>query len=152
MGLMDALLGAAGQMATQAARQHTTSQAGGVDALGMIGELLQQSGGISGLAQQLQRNGLGDAVQSWIGTGQNQAVGGDVLMQALGPQLVNGVLAKFGVSNLSPEISQLIAQALPVVIDQLTPNGQVPQDNGMGGLGNLGALAGLASQFLSKRG
>jgi uncharacterized protein YidB (DUF937 family) len=151
MGLMDALLGAAGQMATQAARQHTTSQAGGVDALGMIGELLQQSGGISGLAQQLQRNGLGDAVQSWIGTGQNQAVGGDVLMQALGPQLVNGVLAKFGVSNLSPEISQLIAQALPVVIDQLTPNGQVPQDNGMGGLGNLGALAGLASQFLSQR-
>lgn len=79
-------------------------------------------------------------------------VGGDVLMQALGPQLVNGVLAKFGVSNLSPEISQLIAQALPVVIDQLTPNGQVPQDNGMGGLGNLGALGWFGQPIFKQTG
>jgi uncharacterized protein YidB (DUF937 family) len=72
-------------------------------------------------------------------------------MQAFGPQLINGALSKFGVGELSPEMTQLIAQALPVVIDQLTPDGQVPSDNGMGGLGNLGALAGLASQFLGSR-
>lgn len=151
MGLMDALLGAAGQMASQAMTQQAAPQAGGADVMGMVGELLQQSGGISGIAQQLQSNGLGDAVQSWIGTGQNQAVGGDALMQALGPQLINGVMSKFGGGNLPPEISQLIAQALPMVIDKLTPNGQVPSDNGMGGLGNLGALAGLASQFFGNR-
>ncbi|MEN9842560.1 MAG: hypothetical protein RLZZ612_389 [Pseudomonadota bacterium] len=151
MGLMDALLGAAGQMATQAMQQQTAPQAGGADVLGMVGQLLQQSGGISGVAQRLQSNGMGDAVQSWIGTGQNQAVGGDALMQALGPDLINGVLAKFGGGNLSPEISQLIASALPMVIDQLTPDGQVPHDNGMGSLGNLGALAGLAGQLFGNR-
>jgi uncharacterized protein YidB (DUF937 family) len=153
MGLMDALLGAAGQMAAQAMTQQAAHQpaAGENNALAIVGELLQQSGGISGVAQLLQGQGLGDAVQSWIGTGQNQAVASDSLMQAFGPQLINGALSKFGVGELSPEMTQLIAQALPVVIDQLTPDGQVPSDNGMGGLGNLGALAGLASQFLGSR-
>jgi uncharacterized protein YidB (DUF937 family) len=155
MGLMDALLGAAGQMATQAMKSQPTAPAAsgeGPDVLSMVGELLQQSGGISGVAQRLQNQGLGDAVQSWIGTGQNQAVSGDVLTQALGPELIHGVLTKFGGDSLSPQVSQLIAQALPMVIDQLTPDGEVPNDNGLGGLGNLGALAGLASQFLGQRG
>jgi uncharacterized protein YidB (DUF937 family) len=53
----------------------------------------------------------------------------------------------------SPQLGALVAQFLPMIVDQLTPQGQLPADNGLGnlaGLGDLGNLAGLASQFLQR--
>jgi uncharacterized protein YidB (DUF937 family) len=147
MGLLDSLMGAAGQAAMGALQgQGGTGQA---DAMGMVSDLLQQSGGLSGLLDKFQTNGLGEAAQSWVGTGANLPVSGDQVSQALGGDALAGLAAKFGGS--SPELAQLVAQFLPMVIDKLTPNGQLPADNGAGGLGSLGDLAGLASQFLNRR-
>ena len=147
MGLLDSLMGAAGQAAMGALQgQGGTGQP---DAMGMVNDLLQQSGGLSGLLDKFQSNGMGEAAQSWVGTGANLPVSGDQVSQALGGDALSGLAAKFGGS--SPELAQLVAQFLPMVIDKLTPNGQLPADNGAGGLGSLGDLAGLASQFLNRR-
>ena len=49
----------------------------------VAGQLIQRAGGVQGLANMLQQHGLGDAVQSWVGTGANQAVSSNQLGQAL---------------------------------------------------------------------
>ena len=148
MGLLDSMMGAAGQAAMGALQGGNTQGAQGADAMGMVTDLLQQSGGLSGLLEKFQSQGMGEAAQSWVGTGANLPVSGNQITQALGPDVLSGLVAKFG--GNSPELAQLVAQFLPMVIDKLTPAGQVPADNGMGALGNLGDLAGLAGQFLSR--
>lgn len=152
MGLLDSMMGAAGQAAMGALQGGNTQGAQGADAMGMVTDLLQQSGGLSGLLEKFQSQGMGEAAQSWVGTGANLPVSGNQITQALGPDVLSGLVAKFG--GNSPELAQLVAQFLPMVIDKLTPAGQVPADNGMGALGNLGNLgdlAGLAEQFLGRR-
>jgi uncharacterized protein YidB (DUF937 family) len=81
-------------------------------------------GGVSGLLEAFQKQGLGGVVNSWVGTGANQAVSPDQVQSALGNQQVQEVASKLGVSP--QEASSHIAQWLPSVIDHLTPNGQVP--------------------------
>lgn len=151
MGLMDSLMGAAGNAAMDALQgKGMAPGASGMDGMALISTLLQQAGGLSGLFQKLQAGGLGEAVQSWVGTGANQAVSADQLGAALGPKLLAGL---GGGSGQGGDLTQLLAQFLPLVVDQLTPKGQLPADNGLGGLGQLdmGALAGLAGQLLKGR-
>ena len=84
-----------------------------------------QTGGISGLAQQFAANGLGHIISSWIGTGQNLPISPEQLQGILGSQRVQAIAAKVG---LSPEaVNTGLAQILPQIVDHLTPNGQVPQ-------------------------
>ena len=100
---------------------------GGKGALVMaIVQMLQnRQGGIQGLLQAFQQQGMGEAAQSWIGTGQNQQVSPDQVNQALGPDQVKQVAQQAGVSH--EEASSGIASLLPQIVDKLTPNGQVPQ-------------------------
>lgn len=81
-------------------------------------------GGVSGLLESFQKQGLGGVVGSWVGTGANQAVSPEQVQSALGDQQVQEVASKLGVST--QDASSHIAQWLPSVIDHLTPNGQVP--------------------------
>ena len=57
-------------------------------ALGGLATAIQGEGGLDGLLGKLQDAGLGDQVDSWISTGQNQGIGPDQLGQALGPDTV----------------------------------------------------------------
>ncbi len=150
MGLMDSLLGAAAQAAS-GGMQNAGGAGGaqGLDGMGMVGELLQQSGGLSGILEKFQGQGMGEAAQSWVGTGANMPLSSNQVTQAFGPDMLQQLASKFG--GNSPQLAQLVAQFLPMVIDQLTPHGKLPADNGAGGLGNLGGLAGLAEQFLKGR-
>lgn len=81
-------------------------------------------GALGGLLDQFTQNGHGDVAGSWVGTGQNTAVNGGQLSQALGPDIV-AMLAKQ--TGLSPEdLLGRLAQTLPQVVDHLTPHGKVP--------------------------
>jgi uncharacterized protein YidB (DUF937 family) len=152
MGLMDSLMGAAGQAAMDALKGNaaaggssapgTTGALGGMNGMALVGALLQQTGGLSGLLEKFQSQGMGAAVQSWKDTGENLPLSGQQVTQALGPDLLQNLVTQFGGS--SPELAQLVAQFLPLLIDQLTPKGQLPADNGLGGLGDLGGLGNLA--------
>jgi uncharacterized protein YidB (DUF937 family) len=59
----------------------------------------RESGGLAGLAQLFQSKGLGDAISSWIGTGQNQPVTGDQITNVLGSEQIQQFAKKLGFSS-----------------------------------------------------
>ncbi|MFZ2021137.1 MAG: YidB family protein [Terracidiphilus sp.] len=81
-----------------------------------------QTGGLQGLVQQFQSNGLGEVVNSWVGNGANQPISGDQIAQVVGQDKLNEIASKLGMQP--DQISGLIAQHLPGVIDKMTPQGQ----------------------------
>lgn len=93
-------------------------------------------GGLPGLLQSFQQQGLGGAVASWVGTGPNQSISADQVQNVLSSDVVKGFAEKLGIS---PDAATgTLAQVLPALINHVTPNGQVPQGNiGADGLGGL---------------
>lgn len=91
------------------------------DLVGMAQNLIKDNGGLEGLKAKLDGAGLGDAIGSWIGTGDNQAVDGQQLAGALGQDQVQGLADKTGL-DLSKMLPMLAAM-LPLLIDKLTPDG-----------------------------
>jgi len=58
-----------------------------------------QTGGLQGLTQMFKEKGLGDAVSSWISTGENQPVSGDQIQHALGGNFIQQIVEQFGSSK-----------------------------------------------------
>jgi uncharacterized protein YidB (DUF937 family) len=119
--------------------------------ISLAGQLIQQAGGVQGLADKLQQHGLGEAVQSWIGTGTNQAISGDQLNQVLQKTGLDAVVNN-AASKLGVDPGQLIGQlanVLPHAVDHATPDGEVPSGNS-GGF-DLSILGGLAEKLLAAR-
>lgn len=96
--------------------------------------------GLAGLAQQFDQQGLGHLMQSWIGTGENQAISPDQLHQVLGAEQVQQFAAQHGMQG--SQVTTALAALLPQLVDKLTPQGQVPHQNDLGGMlsGLLGSL------------
>ena len=93
--------------------------------LGPVVEMVQSTpGGVQGLVGQLQSSGLGEQVSSWVGTGENARVDPSKLTAALGPERVQAVAAKAGVSVEQAATS--MSALLPQLVDKLTPGGQIP--------------------------
>jgi uncharacterized protein YidB (DUF937 family) len=116
--------------------------------ISVAGQLIERAGGVQGLTSMLQQHGLGDAVQSWVGTGANQAVSSNQLGQALQNGGLGSVVQE-AAAKLGVDPNQLLAQlsqVLPHAVDHLTPDGQVPAQGQAGGF-DLGSLAGLAGKL-----
>jgi uncharacterized protein YidB (DUF937 family) len=80
--------------------------------------------GLGGLFEQFQQNGLGNVINSWIGSGQNQPVQPGQLGTALGPNIIKTLAQSSGLSDA--ELTKQLSQILPGVVDKLTPNGRMP--------------------------
>jgi uncharacterized protein YidB (DUF937 family) len=139
MGLLDTVLGSVLGGGGQSA------QPGGAGALMQIvaAMLANQGGGaggglggLAGLAEQFQRGGMGDVMNSWIGKGENQPIAPDQLGNVLGGDLLGKLTQQTGMGqgDLLGQLSQL----LPQMVDQATPDGRIPE----GGLGDIGAILG----------
>lgn len=89
------------------------------------------SSGLDMLLRQFQQNGFGEVINSWIGTGQNQPISPTQLRQAIGQKTVNDLSDQTGVPH--DDLLSQLAKILPVVIDKLTPNGQLPNQTGYRG-------------------
>lgn len=153
MGLLDSVLGAVLNNGQQ--QQQPQGGLGGI--IGMLAsnpQLIQvvtgmlgnnsEVGGLGGLAAKFQQAGLGDVLGSWIGSGQNQAISGDQLSSVLGSDALAGIAAQLG---LQPhEAAGQLAEVLPGVVDQLTPQGQAPE----AGLGDSGDIFGMLGGLLQK--
>jgi uncharacterized protein YidB (DUF937 family) len=81
-------------------------------------------GGLSGLVQKLQNAGHGDVVNSWIGPGANAPIQPSQVGSALGQQTISDLARQSGLSE--QELLAQLAQALPGIINKLTPNGRLP--------------------------
>jgi uncharacterized protein YidB (DUF937 family) len=81
-------------------------------------------GGLGGLLDKLQKGGLGNVANSWVGPGQNQPVSPGQLGPALGPDIIKTLAQRSGLSE--EEITKGLSQILPGVVDKLTPSGRLP--------------------------
>ena len=89
--------------------------------------LMTQGGGLQGLVNQFEQQGLGHVVSSWIGTGENLAITPDQVQAVLGEPHIAAVAAKLGLS--SADVTNQLAGLLPHAVDSVTPAGAVPQGN-----------------------
>jgi uncharacterized protein YidB (DUF937 family) len=107
MGLLDGLLGGVvgAEMAT------------------VVNGFIERHGGVQGIVAQMEQQGLGNTVKSWVGPGANLPITPDQVHAVFGSDVISGLAAKFG---LSPqELAQKLSQVLPQAVDKLTPNGVV---------------------------
>jgi uncharacterized protein YidB (DUF937 family) len=101
---------------------------GGIVGAGMVSvvnSILEQHGGVQGVVNEFEKNGLGPTVKSWISTGPNQPISPEQVQKVLGPDLVQQLAAKSGLS--AQELLQRLSQVLPQAVDKLTPNGEIPK-------------------------
>jgi uncharacterized protein YidB (DUF937 family) len=128
MGLLDDAVGALGGKGGS-----------GNAVVGALGGLVESAGGVQGIMSKLEASGLGDKVQSWIGTGENAAISPDEVKRALGPEEVRAAGERAGVGE--DEAAAGIAGMLPQLIDQISPGGKLP---------DIGPLDDMLSGFLKR--
>lgn len=130
MGLLDSVMG-------------SLSQGGSGSGNSMLDAVMTlvndpKVGGLDGLLAKFREGGLGEIAASWVSTGENLPISADQISGALGAGDLDSIAQSLGVSR--GEASSKLADLLPGIVDQLTPNGQVPDMGALGGL--LGALKG----------
>jgi uncharacterized protein YidB (DUF937 family) len=81
-------------------------------------------GGLGGLLEQFTQRGYGRQAQSWVSTGQNEAIDPDALAQVFGNDRIAQIAAQAGVSE--DEARGGLAELLPNVVDHFTPDGRLP--------------------------
>jgi len=90
-------------------------------------QILQQSGGLQGMLGKFQQAGFGKQAQSWISPGQNMPISPDALSQIFGQGQLGRIAQQLGMSN--DEAADGLAQVLPNVVDEMTPQGQIPDND-----------------------
>jgi uncharacterized protein YidB (DUF937 family) len=139
MGLLDEVIGAAlgskGQFPQGQAAPAQPTQDQFSDIAAVLKSLLaprpaaapgqqSQTGGLDELIDQFSKSGLGDVINSWIGTGENQAISPTQLREALCQKTVTDLSRQAGTPQ--DDLLAQLSKYLPGVVDQLTPNGRLP--------------------------
>lgn len=150
MGLLDSVLGQV-LGGSGSPQQQPGGGAGGMGDLGALagalGGLLGNNGslgGLGGLVNKFEQAGMGDVVGSWIGKGENAPISEGQLGNVLGSDVVSSIASKLGVNAAT--LLPMLVTMLPALINQLTPQGKVPEE----GLGNSNDLLGSLSSLLQK--
>jgi uncharacterized protein YidB (DUF937 family) len=97
---------------------------GGALAGGAAGSIL--SGGLGSLLEQFQRNGQGQAAQSWVDKGPNQPISESDLARSIGLDDIDALASQTGMSR--DEMLSGLSRELPDAIDELTPEGRLPSE------------------------
>ena len=97
----------------------------GAGLVSVVSGIVEKHGGLQGVVNEFEKSGLGATVQSWVGTGPNQAISPDGVNRALGGDLLQQLAAKTGMSV--QELTQKLSQVLPEAVDKLTPDGVLPR-------------------------
>ncbi len=95
------------------------------DLMSSVTQLLGGQGGLQNLISKFDAKGLGDIIDSWIGTGQNKSISPDQIQNVFGSDALSSIASKLGlnIDDLSSQLSNL----LPGIVDKLTPEGKVPE-------------------------
>jgi len=102
---------------------------GGIVGAGMVtvvNDVIEKHGGLPGVVSEFERNGLGATVRSWVGTGPNQPISPADVHRALGPDLLQQLSEKSGLSV--QDLTEKLSHVLPQAVDRLTPNGAIPKN------------------------
>lgn len=81
-------------------------------------------GGLGGLLDKLTNAGHSETVDSWVKPGDNKSIAPGHLQDAFGNKTISDLARQAGMSE--QELLEQLSKVLPGVVDKLTPNGQVP--------------------------
>jgi uncharacterized protein YidB (DUF937 family) len=101
---------------------------GGVVGAGMVSVvngIIEKHGGVQGIVNEFEKNGLGATVRSWVGTGPNDPISPADVHRVLGSDLLQQLSAKSGLPV--QDLAEKLAQVLPQAVDRLTPDGTIPK-------------------------
>jgi len=91
---------------------------GGAGVGGLLG------GGLNELFEQFKKNGLGEAAESWIGSGPNKEISPPQVKQAIGQDVLAALAQQTGLSQ--EELLARLSRELPSAVDKYTPDGRLP--------------------------
>jgi uncharacterized protein YidB (DUF937 family) len=84
--------------------------------------------GLQAILSATYSNGLGQQAKSWIGTGQNMPISSADIKKMANPAALARMAQQEDISQ--DELCDYVARALPQLVDQATPDGQVPKQGG----------------------
>ena len=87
---------------------------------------VQRNGGIGGVLERFKNKGYGQQAASWVSTGENEELQPQAVNELMGTEELSRMSQQLGVSE--EEVSSGMAQILPEMVNQLTPQGGVPDD------------------------
>jgi uncharacterized protein YidB (DUF937 family) len=111
-GLLGGLLGGGGTMGGAG------SGGGTLNPGGFLGS------GLSEIRERFAKAGQRDAVESWVGTGPNREIAPNELEQAIGPDVLQALTQRTGLSR--EELLSRLTRELPTAVDRYTPDGRLP--------------------------
>ncbi|HGN1706804.1 TPA: YidB family protein [Providencia rettgeri] len=94
---------------------------------------VENQGGLTGVVNKFNEQGLGGIIASWISEGENLPINISQLMQVFGNANIQDLAQKVG---LEPQAtSEMITKYLPQLVDSATPNGEVPENIDLASIG-----------------
>lgn len=70
------------------------------------------------------KGGMGEATDSWVGTGPNKPISPPHVEQGLGSDVIDALMRQTGLSR--EELLGRLSQILPEAVDKSTPEGRLP--------------------------
>jgi uncharacterized protein YidB (DUF937 family) len=89
--------------------------------------MLQQQGGLESVLGMFRSKGMDQEADSWVGTGANIGVSAAQVQQVFGKSALGDMAEKLGMSQ--GEASSAMAKVLPELVNQMTPEGRVPENH-----------------------
>lgn len=124
MSLFNMLAGVAGQLLSGQLLSGQQNSPVAAVAQQLLGAGAQGGNPLEGLLRQFQQAGLGETMQSWIGSGQNLPISADALAQVLGRSRVDAMAQAAGIDG--GHLLEQLARMLPQAVDGMTPQGSIP--------------------------
>lgn len=121
------------------------STGGGMDLGSILGSLTGASG--NSVAGESNSGGISDIVASWVGSGENQPIEPSQVGEMVSEEKIAHFAQELGISEESAR--QALADALPEVVNQATPEGNTDMLSGL--LEQVGGISGameLAGKFM----
>ena len=84
-------------------------------------------GGLKDLLDRFRESGQADKAQSWVAKGSNQSIAPQELEQTLGEERIQWLMEQTGLPR--DELLAGLSNELPNTIDELTPDGRIPEDD-----------------------
>ena len=114
-----------GQNNQQGGQDGVLGKLGGLRGGASAGSVL--SGGLRDLVERFKQNGHGQAADSWVKPGPNQQLAPNQLEQAIGPDVLNTLSERTGLSR--EELLSKLTRELPAAVDKFTPDGRLPTED-----------------------
>jgi uncharacterized protein YidB (DUF937 family) len=89
-------------------------------------------GGLDGLLNKFNKNGMQNQLASWVSTQPNEPVSPAQVEQALGTDTVSEIAQKAGMDQT--QAAQGLSELIPQLVDKMTPTGTMPQQDVISGV------------------